>query len=411
MIGPRGRAAWFVSGLGLLSAAPAPPATDMAAQLHDAEQRRDANLSRQRAARAQAALATARAQALAAQRVQAAARLRDAEQATEAAADRMADLARQRREAEHSLAQQADNLGPLLPLIERLALYPTETLLAVPQPIGRTLEGLRVLQGITTDMERQAEALRRRQAEVAALTQSMQRAAPALEAAQQKQAAEESALDAQIALARAAATEEDAQAEAAARQAAQEAGRALTLHGMLDALAASHARIRAEARRQAALLAHGHHAGTAAQARAARVLTEPAGPGLAAGVRLSAPVAGTMSGRFGAETDDGPAEGIRFAPPPAARVVSPCSGRVVFAGPFRSYGRLLIVDCGGGYDFVLAGLDRLDASVGRAVRQGEPVGVMPDWDPRAASGRPALYVELRHDGAAIDPVPFLRAGL
>jgi septal ring factor EnvC (AmiA/AmiB activator) len=76
----------------------------------------------------------------------------------------------------------------------------------------------------------------------------------------------------------------------------------------------------------------------------------------------------------------------------------------------------LIVDCGGGYDFVLAGLARLDATVGRTVRQGEPVGVMPDWDPLKrggpessnGGGRPALYVELRHDGAAIDPAPFLR---
>jgi septal ring factor EnvC (AmiA/AmiB activator) len=90
-------------------------------------------------------------------------------------------------------------------------------------------------------------------------------------------------------------------------------------------------------------------------------------------------------------------------------VVSPCAGKILFAGPFRSYGRLLIVDCGKGYDFVLAGLDRLDVPVGRVVRAGEPVGVMASWDPRAGGAKPALYMELRHDGAAVNPAPFLRA--
>ena len=70
---------------------------------------------------------------------------------------------------------------------------------------------------------------------------------------------------------------------------------------------------------------------------------------------------------------------------------------------------LLIVDCGGGYHFVLAGLDRLDVSVGHAVQAGEPVGVMPGWDPRVPGNRPALYVELRRDGQPVNPAPWLMA--
>jgi septal ring factor EnvC (AmiA/AmiB activator) len=81
----------------------------------------------------------------------------------------------------------------------------------------------------------------------------------------------------------------------------------------------------------------------------------------------------------------------------------------MFAAPFRSYGPMLIVDCGGGYYAVLAGLARLDAAVGQRVLSGEPLGVMPGWDPRApARHRPELYVELRHDGQPIDPAPWLR---
>ncbi len=113
---------------------------------------------------------------------------------------------------------------------------------------------------------------------------------------------------------------------------------------------------------------------------------------------------------FGAQTEAGPASGISFVAPPKARVVSPCGGRVVFAGPFRSFGLLMIVDCGGGYHFVLSGLDRLDAQVGQPVQPGEPVGVMPAWNPQGAGEtRPSLYVELRKDGVPINPAPFLRA--
>jgi septal ring factor EnvC (AmiA/AmiB activator) len=126
--------------------------------------------------------------------------------------------------------------------------------------------------------------------------------------------------------------------------------------------------------------------------------------------QLVAPVAGRVVREFGATTEAGPASGVSLQAPPNARVVSPCGGRVVFAGPFRSFGLLMIVDCGGGYHFVLSGLDRLDAQIGQSLRAGEPVGVMPAWDPRLeGERRPSLYMELRKDGVAVNPAPFLRA--
>ena len=110
---------------------------------------------------------------------------------------------------------------------------------------------------------------------------------------------------------------------------------------------------------------------------------------------------------FGDPTDAGAATGIAYQAAPAARVVAPCAGRVVYAGPFRSYGKLLILDCGRGYHVVLSGFDRLDAQVGQSIGAGSPVGVMPGWDPRATAARPALSVELRHAGEPINPLPFL----
>jgi septal ring factor EnvC (AmiA/AmiB activator) len=126
--------------------------------------------------------------------------------------------------------------------------------------------------------------------------------------------------------------------------------------------------------------------------------------------KLTAPVAGSVVRAFGADTEAGPASGVSYQAPPNARVISPCSGRVVFAGPFRSFGLLMIVDCGGGYHFVMSGLDRLDGQVGQTLQAGEPVGVMPGWDPQSpAENRPTLYLELRKDGVPVNPAPFLRA--
>ena len=111
-----------------------------------------------------------------------------------------------------------------------------------------------------------------------------------------------------------------------------------------------------------------------------------------------------MSRGFGSATDAGPARGVSFATAPNARVVSPCGGQIVFSGPFRSFGLLLIVDCGHDSHVVMAGFARLDGRVGQSVRAGEPVGVMPPWDPaQLAQPAPSLYVELRQGGHPVDP--------
>jgi septal ring factor EnvC (AmiA/AmiB activator) len=70
---------------------------------------------------------------------------------------------------------------------------------------------------------------------------------------------------------------------------------------------------------------------------------------------------------------------------------------------------LLIVDCGDGYHFVLAGLERLDAEAGSRLLAGEPVGVLGSGDSGEGGGRPSLYVELRRNGQPVDPKGWFRA--
>ncbi|MAK63465.1 MAG: hypothetical protein CMF75_01785 [Maricaulis sp.] len=123
--------------------------------------------------------------------------------------------------------------------------------------------------------------------------------------------------------------------------------------------------------------------------------------------RLQSPASGAITRRFGHVAEDGTrSDGIFIRTRPRAQVVSPFDARVEFAGPFNTYGGLLILNVGDDYYIVLAGMAVTYASVGQSVLAGEPVGAMPDQSQPA----PDLYLELRRDGDAIDPAPWIRTG-
>lgn len=348
---------------------------------------------------------------LAGARIAATAVLRGTETEAAALSAQVEALAARARDAEARVGQRSAALAPLLPLMRRLALYPAETLLSVPVPQDKALQGLAVLRGLARHLEQEAAALR---AEATAARDAARDVAAALDrlrAAQAVQGGQSADLDRQLESARAGRLHaEDAAAEQA-RRAATDAARADSLRAALAGMEAERARAEGRARDDAARAERTRQDAVAAEARRRQqALARPAGPGLteAAGP-LFPPSAGAVVRGWGEPTDAGPSSGMMVRPPPGARVTAPCGGRIAFAGPFRSYGVLLILDCGGGYHFVLAGFDHLDVAVGMTVQAGEPVGAMPAWDPRVAGARPALYIELRRDGRAVNPAPFLRA--
>jgi murein hydrolase activator len=124
------------------------------------------------------------------------------------------------------------------------------------------------------------------------------------------------------------------------------------------------------------------------------------------------PVNGVAIRTFGGSDGvGGTQKGVSIATQAGAEITAPCDGWVVYAGPFRSYGQLLILNAGGGYHVLLAGMDRISVDLGQFVLTGEPVAMMGDASQAAAavtSGpkRPVLYVEFRKDGTPIDPSPW-----
>ena len=127
------------------------------------------------------------------------------------------------------------------------------------------------------------------------------------------------------------------------------------------------------------------------------------------------PVNGVRIREFGGSDGVGGVEkGISLATRPGSQVTTPCDGWVVYAGPFRSYGQLLILNAGGGYHVLIAGMERISVNIGQFVLTGEPVATMGTSSQVASilaanASQPVLYIEFRKDGTPIDPGPWWAA--
>ena len=134
-------------------------------------------------------------------------------------------------------------------------------------------------------------------------------------------------------------------------------------------------------------------AGVSPQALA-RAEAGPAGPP----PRLLAPTPGALIRRFGQSSPGGQtSDGLTWRTGAGALVRAPAGGVVEYSGPLKGWGGVLILNVGGGYDLVLAGLDRITAATGRPVRSGQTLGAM------SQGSGPELYLELRRQGAPVDP--------
>lgn len=132
--------------------------------------------------------------------------------------------------------------------------------------------------------------------------------------------------------------------------------------------------------------------------------------------KLDYPVAGDALRQFGEADGTGhDSQGLTLAANPGALVTAPSDGWIVFAGTFRSYGRMIILNAGEGYHLVLSGMDQVSVREGQFVVAGEPLAVM--GEKRVASvnaltletDKPTLYIEFRKNGKPVDSRPWWSA--
>jgi len=302
-------------------------------------------------------------------------------------------------------------IGEVLAALQRIGHRPPPALIASPEDALQSVRTAMVLGAVLPEMRHEVEALAndlatlldvRKQItaerdklknEVASLGNERTRMTALIDERQKQQADREKALDA-----------ERARAAELAHQVDNLKDLIVKLEQGLDpATRAAREAARADPRPAMAVL---HDAGRLAPAVAFASLRG----------RVPIPVNGIKLTEFGAPDGTGGSEkGVSIATRAGAQVTAPADGWVVYAGPFRSYGQLLILNAGNGYHILLAGMERISVDLGQFVLTGEPVAVMGNSSHIAAilatgSSQPVLYVEFRKDGTPVDPGPWWAAG-
>ena len=316
---------------------------------------------------------------------------------------RIDSLAREEKELAEALAGRREDIAKILMILQRMGRKPPPAVLTRPQDMLDALRGGLALETALGPIRTQAKAL---QTDLTALVNLRERLRE----------------------------EQSRLTEAGARLKTQQEELARTIEarqkqllGAQNELAAENARARSLARQTTSLkdlIARLEGRSPASRRAAGATQTNETAPlqddGRLAPVvafrdlrgKLRLPVVGSIVRRFGAPNDDGAEKGVSIATRDNAIVVAPSDGRVSFVGPYRSYGQLLIINAGGGYYIVLAGMNRANVNVGQFVLAGEPVAIMggdaAQTTPTIVIGasKPILYVEFRKDGASIDPGPW-----
>jgi septal ring factor EnvC (AmiA/AmiB activator) len=341
-----------------------------------------------------------------------AARLRALEARIAAAEHRLQSLAEDERKLRLALSGKREIVADVLAALQRMGRTPPPALWVSPQDALGAVRSAILLGAVLPEIQGQAETLAaelsalagvRRQIveaqerhlrDLAALAGERVRLARLIEERQKKQAETEQAI-----------ANERQQAEMLARQAETLKDLIARLEERLDS--------KTRAARAAAQKRGNDNRPELAALRDPGRLT-PAVPFAALRGRLPLPVNGVRVRDYGSpDAIGGTEKGLTIATKPGAQVTSPCDGWVVYAAPFRNYGHVLILDAGGGYHVILAGLDRISVGVGQFVLTGEPIAIMGSGSPppMAAAGptdpeQAMLYVEFRKDGVPIDPNPW-----
>jgi septal ring factor EnvC (AmiA/AmiB activator) len=344
--------------------------------------------------------------------IDAAGRLRTLETQIATREGRIQTLDDNERAIRESLADRRAVIAEVLAALQRIGRRPPPALMVRPEDALQSVRTAMMLGGVLPEMRVEAEALiadltelvrvrkeiaveiDQSRRDLTALAQDRLRMTLLVEERQKKQAETERALLTERERAADLARQAESLQELIAKLEQDIAGAARRA----EAARAAQAKAPAGAPRLAALKDPGRLAPAIAFASAKGV--------------LPLPVNGVKVRDFGAPDRLGGTEkGLSITTRAGAQVTAPCDGWVVYAGPFRSYGQLLILNAGGGYHVLLAGMERISVDLGQFVLTGEPVAVMGGGAQTAAlvavgSSQPVLYVEFRKDGIPVDPGPW-----
>ncbi len=315
-----------------------------------------------------------------------------------------------------SLEGRRGLIAEVLAALQRIGRRPPPAVLVRPEDILEAVRASMLLGAVVPDLRQEIEVLGTDLAELVRLREGIARERKAISGELERLAGERQRLASLVEARRMREASASRDAEAQRGQDGELAAKARSLRDFVERMEKeiSVANRAAEAARQAL------EAETREQRQrmAALAFRDPArlSPKIAfaeARGLLPLPVAGSQLRGFGdADGAGGTTRGISLETRPGALVSAPSDAWVVYAGPFRSFGQLLILNAGGGYYLLLAGMQRIDVALNQFVLAGEPVAVMGETSEAAATivgsgtGQPVLYIEFRKDGMSVDPAPW-----
>ncbi|MCX5569991.1 murein hydrolase activator EnvC family protein [Kaistia nematophila] len=346
-------------------------------------------------------------------------RAKGLERQIDEAEQRMGGLLDEEKTVHASLNSRRAVLANVLAALQRMGRKPPPAIVVRPEDALASVRSAMLLGSVVPELRVEAEALATDLQHLVALKTEQSRERDRMRADASALAEERTRIEYLVEDKRKARdrseqqlAEEQAKSEALAKSATSLKGLIADLEGQIAAAAdAAEAAKKAEAANQAAM-----NDGRAPRSPESLGSADRIAPAVAfASTKglLPRPANGVQLKAFGdADGLGGTTQGLSIATRAAARVSSPADGWVVYAGPFRSYGQLLIINAGGGYHILLAGMERIDVELGQFVLAGEPVALM--GTRLLASGstvgigatQPVLYVEFRKDGNSIDPAPW-----
>ena len=398
----------LLSALAVAQDEPEQPTLDTIESSIESERNRAAELERQ------SETIAAEAATLRRQQIETAAAMQDHEERLSAFEDSLQTLEEAVATIEERLHSDRKQAIATLAALQRLALTPPESaLFAEGNPIDRA-RAAALLEQIYPRLAAHAERMREDLADLAALRDSITAQRAAAEETATALSAENETLATLAARKEELLAETDAERAASEERIAQLADEAEDLRDLIARLAeteppASKPETDDEPEAEDE---PGAEDGPEAEGEQVAALPDAPLPDLEPEIRafptvpgkLVMPVRGDIVVGYGGVTSTGEASrGIYLETRPGAQVVVPYDGQVVYAGEFRGYGLILIVEHSDGYHSLLAGLGRVDARVGQWVLAGEPAGAMAT----GTDNDPELYVELRRAGQPIDPAPWL----
>jgi murein hydrolase activator len=325
---------------------------------------------------------------------------------------RLRPLDAREQEIRASLKARRSEVVEVLAALQRAGRRTPPALLVRPEDALQSLRTAMLLGAVVPELRARATSLTNDLGELVALRKMIATQRDRLAADRNKLKDDQSRLAALI-------DERQRQQAAVEKDMAAENARAMALARQVDNLQGLITRMEQEVKSAAKAAAAANQPGAAKNDPAA-ALNDPnrKSPPIAfasAKGLLKLPVSGTKIRDFGSSDGAGGSEkGISLATRPGAQVTTPCDGWVVYAGPFRSYGQLLILNAGGGYHVLIAGMERISVNIGQFVLTGEPVATMGAMSQVASilatnASQPVLYVEFRKDGTPIDPGPWWAA--